>query len=86
MIIQMDGRTQYSNFKVKKETVSVLQDAKKAVQALAGGKEITNDEFVMEIVGMATVGSESFNKLYKKVLKDNQDLLKLAEEETKNRI
>ena len=79
----MDGRTQYGNFKVKKETAFILQEAKRAVQALVGGREMTNDEFVLKLVEMAQAGDVAFNKVYKKVIKDSRDLLKLAEEEIK---
>lgn len=79
----MDGRTQYSNFKVRKETASALQEVKKAVQALNGGKEITNDELITELIKMAQKGNAAFNAVYQKVVKDGQDLLKLAEEENR---
>ena len=77
----MDGRTQYGNFKVRKETASALQDVKKAIQALNGGNEITNDELITELVKMAQEGNAAFNAVYQKVVNDNQNLLKLAEEE-----
>lgn len=77
----MDGRTQYSNFKVRKETASALQDVKKAIQALNGGNEITNDELITELVQMARKGNSAFDAVYQKVVSDNRDLLKLAEEE-----
>ena len=79
----MDGRTQYGNFKVKKKTASILQDVKKAVQALFGNKEISNDEMITELIKMAMEGNTVFNAVYQKVIKDSQDLLKLAEEEKK---
>ena len=77
----MDGRTQYGNFKVRKETSSTLQDVKKAVEALLEGRNITNDELITELVKMAMEGNTAFNAVYQKVVNDNNDLLKLAEEE-----
>lgn len=79
----MDGRTQYGNFKVKKETSLALQDVKRAVQALSGGKEMTNDEFIMEIVKMAQSGNSAFDAVYQKVVQDNHNLLMLAQVEMK---
>ena len=77
----MDGRTQYGNFKVKKETAIILQEAKRAIQAFYDGNEITNDEFVLKLIEMAKAGNKSFEVVYNKVLKDNKDLLILAKEE-----
>lgn len=79
----MDKRSEYSNFKVRKETVKVLQDMKTAFEACNGGDEVSNDEFILGLIQAAKAGNPVLGKLYDQVVVNREKLLKLAAAEKK---
>ena len=79
----MDKRSEYSNYKVRKETVKVLQDMKTAFEACNEGNEVSNDEFILGLVQAAKDGNPVLKKLYDQVVANREKLLKIAATEKK---
>ena len=79
----MDKRSEYTSYKVRKETVKVLQDMKTAFEAYKDGEEISNDELILGLVQAAKVGNPVLGKLYDQVVANRENLLKIAATEKK---
>ena len=79
----MDKRSEYSCYKVHKDTVRLLQDIKTALEAFNDGQELSNDEVIVKLVEVACNGDAGFDKVYTRVISDREKLLKLAASEKK---
>ena len=79
----MDKRSEYTSYKVRKETVKVLQGMKTAFEAYKDGEEISNDELILGLVQAAKVGNPVLGKLYDQVVANKEKLLKIAATEKK---
>lgn len=79
----MDKRSFYTTYKVRKETVQVLQDMKIAYEAYNGGDIVSNDEFILGLVDAAKVGNPVLGKLYDQVIANKEKLMKIVASEKK---
>ena len=79
----MDKRSFYSSYKVRKETVQVLQDMKTAYEACNGGDVVSNDEFILGIIDAAKAGNPVLGKLYDQVIANKEKLMKIVASEKK---
>lgn len=79
----MDKRSEYSSYKVRKDTVRLLQDMKTALEAFNKGQELSNDEVIVKLIDAARKGDLGLDKVYSRVVTDRERLLKLAANERK---
>lgn len=79
----MDKRSFYTTYKVRKETVQVLQDMKIAYEAYNGGDIVSNDEFILGLVDAAKEGNPIWGKLYDQVIANKEKLMKIVASEKK---
>lgn len=78
----MDKRKDYAVFKVTKGTMKYLQDMKKAFE-LSYQKEMTNDEFIMQMAASVEAGDLGAWELLCQMQMDEKHLVEMAEKRRK---
>lgn len=77
-IINMaDGRSAFSAFRLKKETVKFLQDMKQAFE-LSYGKEFNNDEFIRQMAASVKGGDPACWEIFCKLQMTQKELAEMA--------
>lgn len=77
-------RGNFSAFRVRKETVKLLQDMKDAFE-ISYGKEYSNDSFIQQLATAVKTGNSSTWEIYCKMQENKKSLELLAAEGRKQR-
>lgn len=77
-----DRRSEFSAFRLKKETVKFLQDFKQAFE-LCYGKEMSNDDFIRQALASVEAGDPAVWETYGQILESQQRLEMIAAEAMK---
>ena len=79
-----DKRSEFSAFRLKKESVRFLQDLKRAFE-LSYGKEMSNDEFIQQMGASEETGDPAVWEIYGQMQEAQQKLEELAAQARKKR-
>lgn len=72
-----DGRSIFSAFRLKKETVNYLQDLKKSFE-LSYGRDFSNDEFIHQLVASVEDGDVAVWEIFCKLQMTQKELAEMA--------
>lgn len=82
--IMADGRSIFSAFRLKKETINCLQDLKKSFE-LSYGRDFSNDEFIHQLVASVEDGDVAVWEIFCKLQMTQKELAEMAAENRKQR-
>lgn len=72
-----DGRSAFSAFRLKKETIRFLQDLKKAFE-LSYGKEFNNDDFIQQLAASVEAGDPACWEVFCKLKTTDKEIAEMA--------
>lgn len=81
-MIKTDSRSSFSAFRLKKDTVKLLQELKRAYE-VSYGKEFSNDEFINQMITSIKTNNSPVWDIYSKMQEAQKEIEEFAAESRK---